>query len=163
MYGNPIRVVVNPDYSIRYINGLLLGEGTTDLVGLKVWSLVPRRWRDTVRWAHRAIFDRGQLTRLRLAAYHPQSNGLMHYECRAVPIYRKGKPVAALVHAVPLDGRDIFDSRLIPFDAQNQDAAMHELLGVLRTFDADVLREVRARLLPYVWDYPHLRVSDPLE
>jgi len=163
MYGNPIRVVVNPDYSIRYINAPLLGEATAGLVGLKVWSLVPRRWRDTVRRAHRAVFNRGQLTRLRLAAYHPQSNGLMHYECRAAPIYREAKPVAALVHAVPLDGRDIFDSRLIPFDALDQEAALRELLGVLRTFDADVLREVRTRLLPYVPDYPYPRASDPLE
>jgi hypothetical protein len=163
MHGNPIRVVVNPDYSICYIGGPLLGEGAADLVGLKVWSLVPRRWRDTVRRAHQAIFERGQLTRLRLAAYHPQSKGLMHYECRAAPVCRDAKPVAALVHAVPLDGRDILDSRLIPFDVVGQDAALRELLAVLRTFDADVLREVRARLLPYAPDYPHLRVSDPLE
>jgi hypothetical protein len=163
MYGNPIQVVVNADYSIRYINGPLLGEDAVNLVGRNVWALVPRRWRAAVRRAHRAVFSHGQLTRLRVAAYHPENRGLMHYECRAAPIYRKGKPTAALVHAVALDGRDIFDSRFIPFDALNQEGTLSELLGILRTFDADVLREIRSRLLPYVPDYPHLRVSNPLE
>jgi hypothetical protein len=161
MHGSPIRVVVTPDYRICYINGPPLGEDAVNLVGLKVWSLVPRRWRDAVRRAHGAVFDHGRLIRVRLAAYHPGNRGLMHYECRAAPIYREATPVAALVHAVPLDGRAILDSHRIPFEALNQGAALHELLRILRTFDADVLREIRDRLLPYAPDYPDLRVSNP--
>jgi hypothetical protein len=152
MRGEAVRLVVGRDYAIRHVSRAPPGVEASELIGRRVWSLVPRRWREAVRRAHQAVFDAGQLTRLRLAAYHPDSSGLMHYECRAAPICRRGKPVAALVHAIPLDGRDILVPHLITFETLDQGTALRELLKVLRSFDADVLCELGEFLTPLITD-----------
>jgi hypothetical protein len=132
MQGEPVSLVVGGDYTIRQAVTLPTGIDPADLIGLKVWSLVPRRWRQTVRQAHRVVFEQGRLAWLRLAAFHPESNGIMHYECRAVPICHEGKPLAAVVHAIPLDGRDILGSRPLVLRAPPRGLAVPVLAEALR-------------------------------
>ena len=107
MRGEPIYMIVSRNNRIRVIAGAVPGLDAAELIGRRISKLVPRRWRGALQRAHHAVFDCGQPAWLRLTAYHPNGDGLMHYECLATPIRRDAHIVGALIQAVPLDGRDI--------------------------------------------------------